>query len=116
MAADGDVSVIALEMHGSSSATLTYRTSDGRAGRAVREVGLDCELMSHSAVEAPRTGNPFAEKPAGARVDQLARATDLKAKLAACEWDLVIFDEAHKLAAPPDPDETADRVETDPGL
>ena len=30
--ADGDVTVVAVEMHGAGSATLTYRTSDGRLG------------------------------------------------------------------------------------
>ena len=30
--ADGDVTVVAVEIHGPSSATLTYRTGDGRLG------------------------------------------------------------------------------------
>lgn len=32
---DGDVTVVAVEMHGSHSATLTYRTSDGRLGERI---------------------------------------------------------------------------------
>ena len=62
--------------------------------------GLDFELMSRAAVEASRTGNPFLEKNLLiARVDQLARAEDLTAKLEVSEWDLVIVDEAHKMSA-----------------
>ena len=33
--ADGDVTVVAVEMHGAISATLTYRTSDGRLGERI---------------------------------------------------------------------------------
>ncbi len=62
--------------------------------------GIDFELMSRAAVEASRSGNPFLEKHLlVARVDQLARAEDLRAKLAVTDWDLVIVDEAHKMAA-----------------
>lgn len=62
--------------------------------------GLDFELMSRAAVDASRTGNPFLEKNLLiARVDQLARAEDLTAKLEVSEWDLVIVDEAHKMSA-----------------
>lgn len=62
--------------------------------------GLSFELMSRGAVEASRTGNPFLEKNfLIARVDQLARADDLRAKLEVTDWDLVIVDEAHKMSA-----------------
>jgi SNF2 family DNA or RNA helicase len=62
--------------------------------------GLDFDLMSRDAVERSRTGNPFLEKNfLVARVDQLARAEDLMAKLAVTDWDLVIVDEAHKMSA-----------------
>ena len=62
--------------------------------------GLDFELMSRGAVEASRTGNPFLEKNLLiARVDQLARAEDLTAKVQVSDWDLVIVDEAHKMSA-----------------
>jgi SNF2 family DNA or RNA helicase len=62
--------------------------------------GLAFEMMGRGAVEASHAGNPFLEKNLlVARVDQLARAEDLQAKLAASEWDLVIVDEAHKLSA-----------------
>jgi len=63
--------------------------------------GVDFELMSRAAVEASRSGNPFAEKSLlVARVDQLARSEELLDKLrVAPEWDLVIVDEAHKMSA-----------------
>ncbi len=62
--------------------------------------GLEFELMSRAAVEASRTGNPFLEKNLLiARIDQLARAEDLTAKLQVTDWDLVIVDEAHKMSA-----------------
>jgi superfamily II DNA or RNA helicase len=62
--------------------------------------GLNFELMSRSAVENSRTGNPFLEKNLlVARIDQLSRAEDLIAKLEVTDWDLVIVDEAHKMSA-----------------
>ncbi len=62
--------------------------------------GLSFELMSRSAVEASRTGNPFLEKNLLiARVDQLSRSEDLIEKLRLGDWDLVIIDEAHKMSA-----------------
>ena len=62
--------------------------------------GLRFEVLSRATVEASYTGNPFAEKNLLiARLDQLARAEDLQARLRAAEWDLVIVDEAHKMAA-----------------
>jgi superfamily II DNA or RNA helicase len=62
--------------------------------------GLEFELMSRAAVEASRSGNPFREKNlVVARVDQLARSEELTAKIEESEWDLIICDEAHKMAA-----------------
>ncbi len=62
--------------------------------------GLSFELMSRSAVEASRAGNPFLEKNLlVARIDQLSRAEDLIEKLKLADWDLVIVDEAHKMSA-----------------
>jgi superfamily II DNA or RNA helicase len=61
---------------------------------------LRFRLMGRSLVEESRTGNPFVEeKLLIARLDQLSRSEDLQAKLGVCDWDLVIFDEAHKLSA-----------------
>ena len=62
--------------------------------------GLSFELMSRSAVESSRSGNPFLEKNLlVARIDQLSRAEDLTEKLKMADWDLVIVDEAHKMSA-----------------
>lgn len=62
--------------------------------------GLDFELMSRAKVEESRTGNPFLERNLMiARLDQISRADELRAKLEMAEWDLVIVDEAHKMSA-----------------
>src|SRR5262249_20505401 len=51
-------------------------------------------------VEFARTGNPFAERDRLiARLDHLARNDDLQEKLKATEWDMVVVDEAHRMAA-----------------
>ena len=62
--------------------------------------GLSFNILSRDMVEAARTGNPFAEyNRLIVRLDQLSRNEDLQAKLEATDWDLIIFDEAHKLSA-----------------
>ncbi len=62
--------------------------------------GLAFDIMSRDMVEAARTGNPFIEKRLLiARLDQLSRSDELKAKLELADWDLVIVDEAHKMSA-----------------
>ena len=62
--------------------------------------GLSFDILSRDMVEAARTGNPFAERNRLiVRLDQLSRNEELQAKLAATDWDLIIFDEAHKLSA-----------------
>ncbi len=64
------------------------------------KLSLDFELMSRDMVESSRSGNPFLEKDLLiARVDQLARSDELRAKVALAEWDLVVVDEAHKMSA-----------------
>lgn len=62
---------------------------------------LHFEIFSRQMAEESRTGNPFSEKDRLiCRLDQLSRGEDLQDKLeGAQEWDLVIFDEAHKLSA-----------------
>ena len=61
---------------------------------------LRFDIMSRDMVEAARTGNPFVERNLLiCRLDQLSRAGDLRDRLAVTDWDLVIFDEAHKLSA-----------------
>jgi superfamily II DNA or RNA helicase len=65
-----------------------------------QKFGLRFDILSRDMVDAARTGNPFTERNLLiCRLDQLSRAEDLQAKLSATEWDLVIFDEAHKLSA-----------------
>ncbi len=62
--------------------------------------GLRFDILSRDMIEAAITGNPFTErKLLIARLDQLSRNEDLQARLGASDWDLVIFDEAHKLSA-----------------
>ena len=62
---------------------------------------LGFELMTRDQIEASITGNPFIEKNRLiVRLDMAARSDELKAKLeAAPDWDLVICDEAHRMAA-----------------
>ena len=61
---------------------------------------LGFDILSRDMVEASRTANPFLERNMlVARLDQLSRNDDLLAKLSVSEWDLVIVDEAHKMAA-----------------
>ena len=62
--------------------------------------GLSFDILSRDMVEAARTGNPFAERNRLiVRLDQLSRNEELQTKLQATDWDLIIFDEAHKLSA-----------------
>ena len=61
---------------------------------------LSFTIFSRDLDATSHTGNPFREHSRLiARLDQLSRSEDLRAKLAAAEWDLVVFDEAHKLSA-----------------
>ena len=64
--------------------------------------GLRFDILTHSLIESTQTGNPFTEHNLLiARLDQLARREDWHEKLKAdgAHWDLVIVDEAHKMAA-----------------
>jgi superfamily II DNA or RNA helicase len=63
--------------------------------------GLGFDILTRDQIEASITGNPFVEKHRLiARLDMAARSDELKAKLqAAPDWDLVICDEAHRMAA-----------------
>lgn len=61
---------------------------------------LPFDILSRDMVENARTGNPFVERNLLiARIDQIARNDDLQAMLRASEWDLIVVDEAHKMAA-----------------
>lgn len=63
--------------------------------------GLQFDLLTRDQIEASVTGNPFVEKSRLiVRLDMAARSDELKAKLeAAGDWDLIICDEAHRMAA-----------------
>ena len=63
--------------------------------------GLGFDILTRDQIEASITGNPFVEKNRLiVRLDMAARSDELKAKLeAAPDWDLIICDEAHRMAA-----------------
>lgn len=63
--------------------------------------GLHFDLLTRDQIEASVTGNPFLDKNRLiVRLDMAARSDQLKAKLeAAPDWDLIICDEAHRMAA-----------------
>ena len=63
--------------------------------------GLGFDLLTRDQIEASITGNPFIERSRLImRLDMAARSDELKAKLeAAPEWDLIVCDEAHRMAA-----------------
>ncbi len=64
--------------------------------------GLRFDMLTNALVESTATGNPFVEHPLLlARLDQLTRKVEWHPKLLAesANWDLVIVDEAHKMAA-----------------
>jgi len=62
---------------------------------------LSFDLLTRDQIESSVTGNPFVERHRLImRLDMAARSEELKAKLqAAPEWDLIICDEAHRMAA-----------------
>ncbi|HVX78082.1 MAG TPA: DEAD/DEAH box helicase, partial [Bradyrhizobium sp.] len=63
--------------------------------------GLSFDLLSREQIETSVTGNPFTERHRLImRLDMAARSEELRTKLlAAPDWDLVICDEAHRMAA-----------------
>jgi SNF2 family DNA or RNA helicase len=61
---------------------------------------LSFDILTKDMIEAARSGNPFAERPLLiARLDHLSRNEALQVQLAATDWDLIVVDEAHKMAA-----------------
>ena len=65
-----------------------------------RRFGLPFDILTRESVDSSRGGNPFAERNLViARLDHLSRNEDLQAKLQQTDWDLIICDEAHKMAA-----------------
>ena len=63
--------------------------------------GLPFDILTREQAEASRSGNPFAERDLLiARLDVLSRNPDMQSRLAAArEWDLIVFDEAHRMPA-----------------
>jgi superfamily II DNA or RNA helicase len=63
--------------------------------------GLAFDILSRDQIEASLTGNPFVERNRLiVRLDMAARSDELRGKLeASTEWDLIICDEAHRMAA-----------------
>ncbi len=61
---------------------------------------LRFDIVTRDMVAATHSGNPFLERNLLiARLDHLSRNEEMQARLAQSEWDLVICDEAHKMAA-----------------
>src|SRR5438105_1532615 len=62
--------------------------------------GLNFDIITRETVSNSRSGNPFVEiNLAICRLDHLSRNEELQAKLEQTDWDLIVCDEAHKLAA-----------------
>jgi SNF2 family DNA or RNA helicase len=62
--------------------------------------GLEFRVFTKDLEAATPSGNPFEDiDHLIVRLDQTSRNEDLQDKLCAAGWDLVVFDEAHKLAA-----------------
>jgi len=62
--------------------------------------GMQFSVFSSALEAATPSGNPFEDLDLLiVRLDQMARNIEVQQKLLAANWDLVVFDEAHKLAA-----------------
>lgn len=62
--------------------------------------GLAFDIVTRDQIEASKTQNPFAERNLLiARLDHLSRNDDLQSRLASTDWDLIVVDEAHRMAA-----------------
>lgn len=62
--------------------------------------GLEFRMLTNDVIDSTKTGNPFNDIPLlVASVDKLARDERVQAMLMESSWDLVIVDEAHKMAA-----------------
>jgi SNF2 family DNA or RNA helicase len=65
-----------------------------------RKFGLRFEILTNDQYENAPTGNWFSEKNLIiCRLDKLSRNEAIQEKLKACDWDLIVCDEAHKMSA-----------------
>jgi superfamily II DNA or RNA helicase len=66
-----------------------------------QKFGVSFDILTRDKIGAARTGNPFAERSfLVARLDMLSRSEDMQRLFqSAREWDLVVCDEAHRMAA-----------------
>ncbi|MCU0655057.1 MAG: DUF3883 domain-containing protein [Polyangiaceae bacterium] len=65
-----------------------------------QKFGLEFRVFSRELEAGSPSGNPFEDHDTLiVRLDQLARSDEYQQKICAPGWDLVIFDEAHKLSA-----------------
>ena len=61
---------------------------------------LAFDILTNEGLQAARTGNWFQEHSLCiARLDKLSRNEAVQAKLSSVDWDLIIVDESHKMAA-----------------
>ena len=66
----------------------------------LEKFGLDFPVYSRELENSSPSGNPFEDYDRIiARLDQMSRNEALQIKLCSNAWDLVVFDEAHKLSA-----------------
>ncbi len=66
----------------------------------MEKFSLSFEIFSREKQEQCATGNYFEEQnQLIARIDQISRNEDYQGKLRCAEWDLIVVDEAHKMAA-----------------
>ena len=62
--------------------------------------GLDFRILTNEMLESSATGNAFNDNDLCiGRLDKLSRDDDVRRKLEASSWDLVVCDEAHKMSA-----------------
>jgi superfamily II DNA or RNA helicase len=65
-----------------------------------QKFGLEFRVFTRQMAEATPSGNPFEDfDHLIVRLDQMSRNSDLQDRICAAGWDLVVFDEAHKLSA-----------------
>ncbi|MGV8121827.1 MAG: helicase-related protein [Candidatus Xenobiia bacterium LiM19] len=69
-------------------------------GELFEKFGLDFRIFSKELEEASPSGNPFEDfDQLIVRLDKTSRSEEMQEKICKTSWDLVIFDEAHKLSA-----------------